>query len=122
MSKYRVGYGALQANAMRLIECDTSALPPKKITEAFAREIADALNSHEPGASLDYHPTDSDLDQLERHAKYMIDHSMYGGGALLAMVQDYRNVNAARLAPHPDPLTPEEELADTITRQKELDV
>ena len=25
-------------------------------------------------------------------------------------------------APHPDPLTPEEELADTITRQKELDV
>ena len=25
-------------------------------------------------------------------------------------------------APHPDPLTPEEELADTIKRQKELDV
>ena len=50
MSKYCVGYGALQANAMRLIECDTSALPPKKITEAFAREIADALNSHEPTA------------------------------------------------------------------------
>ena len=25
-------------------------------------------------------------------------------------------------APHPDPLTPEEELADTVARQKELDV
>ena len=72
MSKYYVEYGALQANATRLIECDTSALPPKKITEAFAREIADALNSREP------------------------------------------------VAPHPDPLTPEEELADTIARQKEV--
>ena len=66
MSKYFVEYGALQANARRLIECDTSALPPKKITEAFAREIADALNSHEPGASLDFHPTDSDLKELYR--------------------------------------------------------
>ena len=51
MSKYFVEYGALQANARRLIECDTSALPAKKITEAFAREIADALNSHEPGGA-----------------------------------------------------------------------
>jgi hypothetical protein len=104
MSKYFVEYGALQANARRLIECDTSALPPKKITEAFAREIADALNSHEPGASLDFHPTDSDLDEMERHANYMIDHSMFGGYTLLAMVQDYRKVNAA--------------LAATVARQK----
>ena len=28
----------------------------------------------------------------------------------------------AKPAPHPDPLTPEDELADTIARQKELDV
>ena len=41
MGKYFVEYGALQANARRLIECDTSALPPKKITEKFAREIED---------------------------------------------------------------------------------
>ena len=96
MSKYFVEYGALQANAKRLIECDTSALPPVKITEDFAREIANALNSHEPGASLDYHPTDFDLDEVERHAEYMIDHSMYGGGIIKAMVEDYRRVNAAR--------------------------
>lgn len=44
MSKYYVEYGALQANAERLIECDTSALPANKITEEFAKEIADALN------------------------------------------------------------------------------
>jgi len=44
MSKYYVEYGALQANAERLIECDTSALPAKKITEELAVKIADALN------------------------------------------------------------------------------
>lgn len=44
MSKYYVEYGALQANGKRLIECETSALDAKKITEDFAREIADALN------------------------------------------------------------------------------
>ena len=42
---------------------------------------------------------------MERHANYMIDHSMYGGYTLLAMVQDYRKVNAA--------------LAATVARQKE---
>ena len=26
----------------------------------------------------------------------MIDHSMYGGNTILRMVEDYRNVNAAR--------------------------
>lgn len=96
MGKYFVEYGALQANARRLIECDTSALPPKKITEKFAREIADALNSHEPGASLDFRPTDAVLDEVERHANYMIDHSMYGGNTILRMVEDYRKVKAAR--------------------------
>lgn len=47
MSKYYVEYGALQANGKRLIECETSALDAKKITEDFAREIADALNGRE---------------------------------------------------------------------------
>ena len=47
MSKYYIEYGALQANGKRLIECETSALDAKKITEDFAREIADALNGRE---------------------------------------------------------------------------
>ena len=92
MAKYFVEYGALQANAERLIECDTSANPPVKITEDFARKIADALNSHEPGASLDYIPSESDLDALEEHAKYMQDHCIYGGGVLLSIVADYRRL------------------------------
>lgn len=92
MSKYFVEYGALQANAKRLIECDTSACPPVKITEDFAREIADALNNHEAGASLDYIPSQADLDALEEHAKYMQDHSIYGGGVLLSMIVDYRKI------------------------------
>lgn len=94
MAKYFVEYGALQANAKRLIECDTSALAPVKITEDFAREIAAALNSHEPGASLDYIPSESDLDALEEHAKYMQDHSIYGGGVMLSMIADYRRLLA----------------------------
>ena len=92
MARYFVEYGALQANAERLIECDTSANPPVKITEDFARKIADALNSHEPGASLDYIPSQSALDALEEHAKYMQDHSVYGGGVLLSMIADYRRL------------------------------
>lgn len=44
---YYIEYGALQANGKRLIECETSALEAKKITEDFAREIADALNGRE---------------------------------------------------------------------------
>ncbi|MBQ2628478.1 MAG: hypothetical protein IJG13_02255 [Kiritimatiellae bacterium] len=96
MAKYFVEYGALQANAKRLIECDTSANPPVKITEDFAREIADALNNHEAGASLDYIPSQADLDALEEHAKYMQDHSIYGGGVLLSMIADYRKLLADR--------------------------
>ena len=96
MAKYFVEYGALQANAKRLIECDTSALPPVKITEDFARKIAVALNNHEPGASLEYIPHEADLDALEEHAKYMQDHSIYGGGVLLSMIADYRKLLADR--------------------------
>ena len=96
MAKYFVEYGALQANAKRLIECDTSANAPVKISEDFAREIADALNNHEPGASLDYIPSESDLDELEEHAKYMQDHSIYGGGVILSMIADYRRLLANR--------------------------
>lgn len=96
MSKYFVEYGALQADAKRLIECDTSAMPAVKITEDFAREIAAALNSHEPGASLNYRPSDAVLDEIENIANRMINSSMYGGGCILAMVNDYRNINAAR--------------------------
>ncbi len=96
MSKYFVEYGALQADAKRLIECDTSANPAVKITEDFAREIADALNSHEPGASLNYRPPDAVLDEIEQVAKRMINSSMQGGGCILAMVSDYREINAAR--------------------------
>ncbi len=92
MAKYHVEYGALQANAKRLIECDTSALPPVKISEDFAREIADALNNREPGATLDYMPSESDLDALEKHARYMEDHSIYGGGVLLAIIASYRRL------------------------------
>ena len=92
MAKYFVEYGALQANAKRLIECDTSANPPVKITEDFAREIADALNNHEAGASLDYIPSQADLDELEKHARYMEDHSIYGGGVLLAIIASYRRL------------------------------
>ena len=92
MAKYFVEYGALQCSAQRLIECETSALAPKKISEAFAREIADALNNREPGASLSYMPSESDLAELEKHAKHMQDHCIYGGGVLLLMVADYRRL------------------------------
>ena len=95
MAKYFVEYGALQSSAKRLIECETSALPPVKITEDFARKIADALNNHEPGASLGYIPHEADLDALEEHAKYMQDHSIYGGGVLLSMIADYRRLLAS---------------------------
>ena len=95
MAKYFVEYGALQANAKRLIECDTSARKPVKITEAFAREIADALNNHEPGAALDYIPSQADLDALEEHAKYMEDHCIYGGGVILSIVASYRSLLAS---------------------------
>ena len=96
MSKYFVEYGALQADAKRLIECDTSALPAVKITEGFAREIADALNSYEPGASLNYRPSDAVLDEIENIANRMIWSSMQGGGVILEMVKDYRAINAER--------------------------
>lgn len=48
---YYVEYGALQSNGRRLIECETSALAPVKISEAFARKIADALNKSDPDVS-----------------------------------------------------------------------
>lgn len=89
MAKYFVEYGALQANATRLIECETSASPAKKIDEDFARRIAYGLNMTEPGA-MRYIPSDGDLDALDKMADNMINTSTYGGGIIKRMVEDYR--------------------------------
>lgn len=89
MAKYFVEYGALQANAQRLIECDTSSCPAVKISENFAKRIAYALNKCEPDAEV-MCPSETDLDMLEEHAKYMQNHSIYGGGILMSMIKDYR--------------------------------
>ena len=91
MAKYFVEYGALQANAQRLIECDTSANDPVKITENFAKRIAFALNQCEPDAKR-YVPTAEDLDKLDSLAEQMINSSQYGGGILKRMVEDYRQL------------------------------
>ena len=91
MAKYVVEYGALQANAKRLIECDTSALPAVKVSEKFAKQIAYALNQCEPGAKR-YVPSESDLDALDALADDMINSSKYGGGIIKNMVQDYRQL------------------------------
>ena len=91
MAKYFVEYGALQANAQRLIECTTSASPAVKIDEDFARRIAYALNMTEPGA-MRYIPSDGDLDKLEEIADNMINSSAYGGGIIKRMVEDYRDL------------------------------
>ena len=91
MSKYFVEYGALQANAKRLIECETSANAPVKITENFAKRIAYALNRCEPGARR-YVPSTEDLDKLNELADNMINSSQYGGGIIKRMVKDYRQL------------------------------
>ena len=91
MAKYHVEYGALQAKSCRLIECETSANPAKKISEDFARRIAYGLNMTEPGA-MRYIPDDSDLDALDQLADRLINSSTYGGGIIKTMVQDYRDL------------------------------
>ena len=91
MAMYHVEYGALQAKSCRLIECETSANPAKKISEDFARRIAYGLNMTEPGA-MQYIPDDSDLDALDQLADSLINSSTYGGGIIKAMVRDYRNL------------------------------
>ena len=95
MSKYFVEYGALQANAERLIECETSKMPAVKISEDFARRIAYGLNMTEPGANRRV-IGDKDLDELDKLADSMIKSSTYGGGILKNIVQDYRNLNKER--------------------------
>lgn len=91
MAKYFVEYGALQANATRLIECETSAAPAKKIDEDFARRIAYGLNMTEPGAMRNI-PSEEDLDKLDKLADNMINSSTYGGGIIKNMVADYRQL------------------------------
>lgn len=95
MATYHVEYGALQANACRLIECETSANPAKKISENFARRIAYGLNMTEPGA-MRYIPDDSDLDALDRLADSLINSSANGGiingGIIKTVVRDYRDL------------------------------
>jgi len=95
MATYHVEYGALQANACRLIECETSANPAKKISENFARRIAYGLNMTEPGA-MRYIPDDSDLDALDQLADRLINNSTYGGGIIKTMVRDYRDLKRRR--------------------------
>ena len=50
MGRYFVEYGALQVKTpngpKRVIECITSSLDSVKISEEFARQIADALNAY----------------------------------------------------------------------------
>ena len=91
MAKYFVEYGALQANAQRLIETEMSASPAVKISDNFARRIAYALNKCEPDAKR-YVPTTEDLDNLDALAEQMINSSQYGGGIIKRMVEDYRQL------------------------------
>ena len=91
MAKYFVEYGALQANAQRLIETETSAREPVKVSENFARRIAYALNRCEPDARR-YVPSSADLDRLDELADNMINSSQYGGGIIKQMVADYRQL------------------------------
>lgn len=95
MAKYFVEYGALQANAERLIECETSKMPAVKISEDLARRIAYGLNMTEPGANR-HVISDKDLDDLDNLADSLINSSTYGGGILKNIVQDYRNLNKER--------------------------
>ena len=88
---YNVEYGALQAKACRLIECDTSKMPAVKISEDFARRIAFGLNMTEPGA-MRYIPEDSDLDALDELADDLTNSSTYGGGIIKNIVADYREL------------------------------
>lgn len=91
MAKYFVEYGALQANAKRLIECDTSANPAVKVSEKFAKQIAYALNQCEPGAKR-YVPSKEDIDKLDELADNMINSSQYGGGIIKRIAADYRQL------------------------------
>ena len=91
MAKYCVEYGALQSDAKRLIECDTSSNDAVKITENFAKRIAYALNQCEPGAKR-FVPTVEELEKLDALADRMIDSSQYGGGIIKRMVDDYRQL------------------------------
>lgn len=95
MAKYFVEYGALQANAERLIECETSKRPAVKISEDFARRIAYGLNMTEPGATR-HVISDEDLDKLDKLADNLINSSTYGGGILKNIVRDYRHLNTER--------------------------
>lgn len=91
MARYTVEYGALQADAKRLIETELSACEPVKISDNFAKRIAFALNQCEPDARR-YIPSARDLDQLDAVADRMINSDQYGGGILKAMVADYRGL------------------------------
>jgi hypothetical protein len=97
MATYFVEYGALQANACRLIECETSANPASKISEDFARRIAYGLNMTEPGA-MQYIPDDPDLNAIDQLADRLINSGdTYGGGIIKTMVRDYRDLKRRRL-------------------------
>ena len=56
MAKYFYEYGAVQERTengpRRLIECETSALEPKKVSEDFARTICAALNRQDAAEKL----------------------------------------------------------------------
>ena len=88
MAKYCVEYGALQANARRLIEVEGSGCDAVKVSDNFAKRIAYALNRCEPDARR-FVPSLEDIDKLDKLADSMINSSQYGGGILKRIVADY---------------------------------
>lgn len=88
--KYFFEAGAVQRHTdngpERVIECDTSGLDAKKVSDFIGIEITHALNFFENG----YAPSDADLDEVEKHAKEMQNNCVYGGGIILGLVESCR--------------------------------
>ena len=89
-NKYFFEAGAVQRytdnGPERIVECDTSRLDAKKVSNDLGIEITHALNFFENG----YIPSDVDLDEVEKHAKEMQNNCVYGGGIILGLIESCR--------------------------------
>ena len=91
-SNYFYEAGAVQQNTkdgpVRVIEGEFSANDAKKIPQDLCIKIAHALNFFDTA----YIPHDADIDEVQKHAQWMQDHSVYGGGIILGLVESVRKL------------------------------
>lgn len=88
LKDYRSAAASYGTKVERIVECESSAMEPKKISDELGQKIALSLSA---GSHL-AETQEADIEAVEEVANRMEDRSEYGGGIILSWARQVRRL------------------------------